>query len=298
MNADGKEIYLVTVTHHSGKPSLLREFEDLPVYWTNWISLSKRVNRIGQDEVPVEQRVPLRMLKDLFEVEEMEPFRGFDRRDKEQYRYFIRDVRPELNKLGLENRGKMHDWTRQKANPSGWRRIVPKYLSIPFVHQDRPPHDENGRPKSKRASVFSVIVDTEEHNVYAGVTFGSQKVPAHRKMLLKHGDEIADECQSQGFEMWIGRNSINNRSVRPERTEDVEEMKDWLSESGKKALAHPDEDNHYRKVRFLRKCTQSDPQKLFESVEDAIEDQIERFLQRDDFVDLPTLVDPDSVVDD
>jgi hypothetical protein len=296
VNAEDEDVHLVVITHHASKPRVIGEFEESPVYWTNWISLSKRLEQVDEKEIEPEQRVPLRMFKDLFEVEDMEPFRGFNHQDKEQYRYFIRDLMPDVNRLGLENRGKLHNWTLDKASPYGYGRIVPKYISIPFVHEDRPPHNNNGRTKSNRVSVFLAVVDTEEHRVYAGVVFGFQNVSGHREMLLEQGDRIAEECKSDGFEMWIGRNSINNRDVPPEKTEQLEEMKSWLSDSGEKmVLADPSEDDEYRSMWFLRECTTSDPENLFESVVDAIDNQRERFLERDEFVGLTSLVDPGTV---
>lgn len=294
---EDEEVYLIAITHHAGKPSIIDRLGGEPVYWTNWISVSKRVKQVDEEEMPAEQRVPLRMLKDLFEVEDMEPFTGFDHQDKNQYRYFIRDLRPELNKIGLENRGKVHTWTQNRANPSGYARIVPKYIPVPFVDEDRPQLNEEGRPRSKRASVFLAVIDTEEHNVYAGVVFGFKQVPGHRRMLREYGEEIVEECHSDGFEMWIGRNSINNRSLPPEKTQDLEEMRRWITEEkeGKRLLEEPDIDNNYRNLWFLRECTGEEPPEMFSSVVEAIEEQKERFLERDDFVKLDSLVAPGTV---
>ncbi|XGI84745.1 hypothetical protein ACEU6E_10540 (plasmid) [Halorutilales archaeon Cl-col2-1] len=293
MNADDQDIYLVTITHHPSKPSIINKLDGDCIYWTNWISVSKRVKQIDEDKLPAEQRIPLQMLKDLFEVENMNPFTGFDHQDKNQYRYFIRDLIPEMNEVGLENRGKVHTWTQNKADPSGYARIVPKYIAVPFVEENRPPLNEEGRPQSKRASVFLTVVDTEEHKVYAGVVFGIMKVPGHRRMLRKNGEEIIKECHSDGFEMWFGRNSINNRSLPPKKTRGLEEMKRWMTEEndGKGLLEDPD----IRKVWFLRECTGEEPPEMFSSIVKTIGEQRERFLKRDDFVKLDSLVAPDTM---
>jgi hypothetical protein len=235
------------------------------------------------------------MLQDLFEVEEMEPFSGFNHRDKMQYRYFARDLRPVLDKLGVENRGKFHNWVQEKTNPSGYARVVPKYVAVPFVRKERPPHNGSGRPASKRASTFLAAVDTERHVVYAGIVFGIANVDGHRRMLLEHSDEIAEAVHAADFEMWVGRNSINNRTVPPEKTSDVDEMREWLSETGKMVLAPSDEDNTYRKVWFVRECNEEAPNDLFESVAEAIREQHELFIESDEFLNQSTLVDPDTV---
>ncbi len=294
-NADGREVHLIAITRTANAPSLIANFESEPVYWTSWFTISKEMERANREQIPAEQRASLQMLQDLFEVENMEPFRGFDHKDKQQYKYFIRDLRPEVNEIDLENRGNIHTWTDESPQPSGGSRISPKYIAIPFVDKNRPDHYEEGRPRSKRASYLLVIVDTELQKVYAGVVFDIQKISKHRKMLIEKGDAIADECHSQGFEMWIGRHSLNNWEVPPEKTQDIVEMKMWLSKTGKKVLAHHDEDDNYRKVWFVKECTNSDPETLFSSVIKGLSEQQKRFLDRNDFVECSTLVDPDSV---
>jgi len=304
LNAGGeKESYLVAITHHANEPSALNRFEDEPVYWTNWISVSKRLEQVDVEELPAEQQVPLRMLKDLFEVEQMEPFTGFDHQDKNQYRYFIRYLRPQMNEIGLENRGEIITSTggsrgsKSKPDPPDWYRIIPKYISIPFVHEGRPSLNEKDRPKIDRASFFLAIVDTEEHRVYAGVVFGVEKVSNHRKLLQEHGTEILEECHSDGFEMWIGRRSINHRDISPEKTRELAEMKKWMTEEkeGKRLLEDPEEDNKYRKVWLVRECTEDDPEELLSSVVDTIDEQKKRFLERDEFVERFSLVAPGTV---
>jgi hypothetical protein len=233
-NAAGRDVHLVAITHHAGEPSVIDRFDSEPISWLNWYTVSQTLKQIDPAEIPPSQRVPLRMLQDLFEVEDMTPFTGFDHQDKQQYRYFIRDLRPKVNRIELENRGNLHTWAEESPTPSGGSRIVPEYIGIPFPHKDRPDHNSEGRPKSKRASVPLVVVDTEAHTVHAGVVFGVQKVPSHRELFLNRGDEIARELHEAGYELWIGRNSINNTKVPIEKTAELDTMSTWLSDTGKK----------------------------------------------------------------
>lgn len=294
-NADGRDVSLVTITHHPGEPSVIDQFDSEPIFWLNWHTVSQTLEQIDSKEISPAQRVPLQMLEDLFEVENMTPFTGFDHHHKRQYEYFIRDLRPEVNRIDLENRGILHTWTQESPEPSGGSRIVPKYVSVPFPHTDRPEHDSEGRPESKRASLPLVVVDAESHTVHAGIVFGVQKVAAHRRLLLEQGNEIAEECHEAGYELWIGRNSINNTIVPPEKTQSLDEMKSWLSDSGKKVLAPPDEDNNYRNVWFLRECEGDDVEGLFDSIVETLADQKGRFIESDQYIETETLVDPETV---
>lgn len=292
-NADEREVHLIAVTHHADAPSVLDEFDDEPVHWLNWISLVKRLHRVNADEIRPEQRVSLQMLRDLFEVEDMEPFTGFDHRDKEQYRYFVRDLRPELETLNLENRGRLHNWIQEKSSPAGYTRIVPKYLEVPFFHESRPTLNENGRPRGKRASKFTVVVDLEEHTVHAGIVFQTNRYDSHRQMLQDHRDTVVEHCHEQDFELWIGRNSINHRSVPPQKTDDPDQMREWLSPTGDAVLPKGDDD--YVRALFLRDCTQGSPQATFEAIRDALAVQKRRFLERDDLLEASTLVTLETV---
>lgn len=294
-NAGSRDVHLVAITHHAGEPSVMDQFDTEPISWLNWYTISQTFEQVDPEEISPAQRVPLQMLQDLFEVEDMTPFTGFDHQDKQQYRYFIRDLRPEVNRIGLENRGILHTWAEESPDPSGGSQIIPKYIGIPFPHKDRPEHNSGGRPKSKRASVHLVVVDTEAHVVHAGVVFGIQKVPSHRELLLRHGDEIAEELHNAGYQMWVGRNSINNTIVPPEKTDQLDTMKAWLSDTGKKVLASPDEDNNYRNVWFLRESKGDDIEQLFESVSESLSDQKQRFIESDQYISTETLADPEKL---
>jgi hypothetical protein len=294
-NADGRTVHLVAITHHATEPELVKQFTEEPVHWTSWSSIAHRVFRIDEASLPSEHRVSIRMLQNLFEVEEMDPFEGFDHRNKSQYRLFIRDIQPEVKTLELEHRGDLHNWTQDKSNPSGYAQILPKYISIPFVHKDRPPHNENGRPQSKRASVFVVIIDTETHQTYAGVVFGIKKIQSHREMLVEHGEELAADYASQGYELWIGRHSINHREIPVERTQALDEMKDWLSTTGKHVLADPEIDNTYRKVWFVKECVGPEPEQLFNSIVEILATEKKRYLTEDAILKTLTLADPNTV---
>ncbi|MWV40059.1 hypothetical protein [Natrialba sp. INN-245] len=294
-NADERYVHLVAITRHASAPSLFDEFDGDPVYWTNWFTIATRLERTDERDVPPAQRVPLRMLRDLFEGEDMEPFSGFDHQDKLQYRYFVRDLRTRVDEIDLENRGKLHTWTTESQDPSGGSRIVPEYIGIPFVDEDRPPHNKAGRPKSKRATVPLVVVDTDRHEVYAGIVFGIQKVSRHRKLLLERGNSIAERYHSNGYEMWIGRNSINNTTVPPEKTRDLDEMQAWLSDTGKKVLAHHDEDDNYRNVWFLRGCSQTDLEELFDAIVRTLREQKAWVIDSDEYLEGSSLSDPSTV---
>ncbi|ERG97692.1 MAG: hypothetical protein J07HQX50_01720 [Haloquadratum sp. J07HQX50] len=295
VNADSRDVHLVAITHHAGRPSVMTQFDSEPISWLNWYTVSQTLTQLDAAEIPSSQQVPVQMLQDLFEIEDMTPFTGFNHQDKQQYRYFIRDLRPEVNRIELENRGNLHTWAEESPTPSGGSRIVPEYIAIPFCHKDRPDHDSGNRPKSKRASVPLVVIDTEAHTVHAGVVFGVQKVPSHRELLLDRGDEIARELHDADYELWIGRNSINNRNVPIEKTSELDTMRTWLSDTDKKVLASPSEDNNYRNVWFLRKCSGEDVEALFESVVKTLADQKRRFIEADKYIAIDTLADPDTV---
>lgn len=289
-NAGDKAVHLVTITHHGTRPSLIDRVAEGSISWTNWISVADNLYHADTDQIAPEQQIPLKMLNDLFEAENMEPFTGFSHQDKEQYRYFIRDIRPGLNEIGLENRGKLHNWTSTRSNPTDWRRIIPRYIDIPFVDEDRPKHNESGRPKSKRASRFAVVIDTERNRVHAGISFQTNKVDSHRKMIQDNKSELIAYTNEQGFEMWISRNSLNQRNVRPKKTDDPEQMQEWLSTSGESLL--PNEDGKYIRVMLIRDCTEPDPGVMFETIVDTLADLRSTFLDEDEFLDQTTLVKP------
>jgi hypothetical protein len=89
--------------------------------------------------------------------------------------------------------------------------------------------------------------------------------------------------------------SLPNTKVPPEKTQSLEEMTDWLSVSGKQVPAHPDEDNNYRKVWFVRHCPASEPEAMFEEIIEALEWQVTQFIERDEFLETASLVDPATV---
>lgn len=291
-NAGERDAILIAITHHGTRPSVVDTFEEEPVYWTNWISVAKNLHQTDEDSIDPEQRVPFRMLNDLFEVEDMEPFTGFNHHDKEQYRYFIRDLQPELDDIGLENRGKLHNWTQEKTSPAGYCRIIPKYIDIPFVEEDRPDHNDSGRPQSKRASRFAVVVDTEEHRVYAGISFQTNRIDSHRQMIQNNRSTIIDYARNQELELWIGRNSLNHRNVPPRKTDEPDKMREWLSTSGDTVLPKGEKD--YIRAMFVRECTQSNPVALFEVVVETLTELRRRFLDQDEFIDSTTLVKPET----
>jgi hypothetical protein len=67
--ADEKNVRLTVITTDTVSPSQLEAFTEDPVDWISWESVAKQVSRMDTDDILAEQRVPLRMLQDLFEAE-------------------------------------------------------------------------------------------------------------------------------------------------------------------------------------------------------------------------------------
>ena len=69
VNADGQEVALFVLTMKTTPVPLLSQFEDEPVYWLSWFTVSRQLRQINEVDLPAEQRPILRMLCDLFEGE-------------------------------------------------------------------------------------------------------------------------------------------------------------------------------------------------------------------------------------
>ena len=282
LNADGRNVALVTVTPHTVAPRILDRFPDVPVYWVSWYAVSRRLRRIDESDLPPEQRPVLRMLRDLFEAEDMHSFTGFDHHDNLQYRYFVRDLRQELAGTGLENREEVHTWTTTDPDPSPWKRLVPKYLDVPFVRASR---DESSG--TKRASYLTVIVDTERHEAYAGIVFNVREVPSHRDFVSERADELIEYAERRGLQLWASMNSLNQWEHEPPRTSDPAEMKQWL-EAGTESSVRVD-GVKFKKAIFVDRCAASDPSKLVREAAETLLELDERFLGSDDIYPQATL---------
>lgn len=282
LNADGRDVMLVAVTPHTTRPAVVDEFADEPVCWTSWTTVSRRLGRIEERDVPAEQRPILRMLNDLFEAEDMHPFSGFDHRDKEQYRYFIRDLRQELQGTELENRGEVHSWTTSDPDPPSYRRIVPKYLEVPFVRGSR-----DGGGTTKRASYLTVTVDTETHEVHAGIAFNVREVARHEEYVDANVDELVDYATEEDLELWASMNSPNQWKLGVPKTDDPAEMRTWLTSGSRNAVRVDDTD--YKKARFVSECPAEDPASLVLAVQERVLAFYEDFLRSDELYPWPTL---------
>lgn len=281
VNADGRDVELVVFTMTTTPPSVLDRFPDEPVYWMSWYTVYRRLRQTPETDVSPEQRPILRMLQDLFEVEDMHPFTGFDHHDKLQYRYFIRDLRQELVGTDLENPGKVHTSTTRDPEPSSWKRLVSKRLDIPFLRESR--EDD----WSRMTSYLTVIVDTETHRVHAGIVFNLREIDAHRDYLAENMDAVLEYVSQEDMEMWASFNSLNQWKAGVATTKDSGEMRSWLEKGSRNAVQVDDTD--YKKAIFLRECTASEPAALVEETKEQLLVLYERFLVSDDLYPWPTL---------
>ena len=281
--SDNQEVKLVAVTPHTTPPRVLKQFADEPVYWVSWTTVSRRLHQISGNDVAPEQRPILRMLKDLFEAEDMLPYTGFDHHDKQQYRLFIRDLRQELVDTELENRGKVHAYTTYDSSPVGYKRLVPKYLDIPFVRESR------GEGKTRSASYLTAIVDTETHEVHSGVVFNVRTVERHRTFVAEHVDELVEYATESGLSLWASMNSLNQWKTPPQSTDDSAEMREWLSTADKEAITV--DGTRFKKAFFVRQCTGDTPEALVQDAKSALLEQFKCILEGDSLYRPQTLAD-------
>lgn len=281
LNAEGRDILLITVTPHTTPPKILDQFEDDPVHWLSWSSISRWLDQIEESDIRAEQRPILRMLQDLFEVEDMHPFTGFDHHDKLQYRYFIRDLRQELVQTELENPGKVNSSTTKDPEPSSWKRLVPKRLDVPFVRESR----EDSWKRTR--SYLTTTLDTETHEVHAGIVFNVREIRSHQDYVADSLEELVEYATNRDLQLWASMNSLNQWKVGVPRTEDPSEMQSWLKNGGKNAVRVDGTD--FKKAIFVNECSASEPADVVQSVKRELLRQFEDFLVSDDLYPDPTL---------
>ncbi|WP_340101774.1 hypothetical protein [Salinibaculum salinum] len=280
-NADGRDVRLVTITPHTTPPGLLDQFEDEPLTWMGWNTVARRISQIEPSEVAPAHRPILKMLQDLFEAEDMHPFTGFDHHDKLQYRYFIRDLRQELVDTEVENPGKIHTSTTKDAEPSQWKRLVPKRLDVPFVVDSR--EDDWKRTRS----YLTVVVDTETHSVHVGIVFNLREVEAHRRYVVERMDDLVEYATERDLELWASMNSFNQWKLGIATTSDPIEMRAWLANGGENTVQAGDTD--YKKAIFVTECRASEPAALVEEAKEELLTLHQDFLVEDDLYEHPTL---------
>ena len=284
VNADGREVALFVVTMHTTPISLLDQFEDEPVYWLSWFTVFRRLRQLDEADLPPEQRPLRRMLCDLFEAEDMHPFTGFDHHDKQQYRYFIRNLRQEVVDTELENCEEVHTWTTTDPDPPSYRRLVPRYLDVPFVRESR---DEDSG--TMRASHLTIIIDTEAHDVYAGVVFNLREVGTHREYVADNADNLVDHAADHGLQLWASMNSLNQWELGVAKTTDLAEMRRWLEGGSDNAVQA--EGTDYKKAMFVRECSAGEPSALVQEAKEALLEFDEQFLSSDKLFERKTLED-------
>jgi len=283
LNADGRKSKLVAVTPHTTRPSVLDDFNEEPVYWLSWLTIARRIQQIDDAELPPEQRPLLRMLQDLFKIEDMHPFKGFNHHDKQQYRYFIRDLRQELLDTELENRGDVHTWTTTNPEPSSWKRLVPKYLDVPFVREDR------GDDSTKRGSSLAVLVDTEAHRVHTGVVFNVREIEAHEEFIANNVDALVEYAAEQELELWASMNSPNQWKLGIAKTSDPAKMRTWLEDGSTTAIKV--DETKFKKARFVRECSASEPAMIVQEVKDNLLSFHDEIIVSNELYPWPTLAD-------
>jgi len=281
LNAEGRDVALVAITHHKTRPSVLSRFDDEPVHWLSWYTVSRRLRQTEEDEVSPEQRPILRMLQDLLESEDMKPFTGFNHQNKEQYRYFIRDLRQEMVDAGIENRGKVHTQTTKNTNPSSWKRIVPKRLDIPFVSNSRD-SDAN-----RLSSYLTATVDTETHDVHVGIVFNVRQVETHQEYVADRAEDLVEYADRRGLKLWASMNSFNHWELGVPETDDPEEMLEWLSNGGSDEVM-VDGDN-FKKAIFVTDISASEPAELIQQTKSELLKFNDDFLFSDDLYPWQTL---------
>ena len=281
LNAEGRDLLLITVTPHTTPPEILERFENDPVHWLSWSDISRRLNHIEESQVRAEQRPILRMLQDLFEGEDMHPFTGFDHHDKLQYRYFIRDLRQELVQTELENPGKVNTSTTKDPEPSSWKRLVPKRLDVPFVRESR--EDTWKRTRS----YLTATVDTETHEVHAGIVFNVREIRSHQNYVAASLDDLVAYAANRDLQLWASMNSFNQWKVGVPRTDDPAEMRSWLEEGNKNAVRVDGTD--FKKAIFVNECSASEPSVVVQNVKTELLRQFEDFLASNDLYPYSTL---------
>lgn len=262
-------------------PEVLDQFEDDPVYWMSWFNIYRQLYQINEDKIRSEQLLPLRMIKDLFEAEDMHPFTGFNHHDKLQYRYFIRDLRNELAQTELENPGKVNSSTTKNSEPNTWQRLVPKRLDIPFVRDSR---EDNWK---RQRSYLTAIVNTETHEVHAGIVFNIREVNNHRDYVADSLEALIEHADERGLQLWASMNSLNQWKVDVPKTEDPAEMRNWLENGSSNAVRVDGTD--FKKAIFVNDCSISEPSTLIQNVKHELLRQFDDFLMSDDLYPWPTL---------
>ncbi|MEA5386751.1 hypothetical protein VB779_06595 [Haloarculaceae archaeon H-GB11] len=281
LNAEGRDVILITVTPHTTPPEILERFENDPVRWLSWSSISQRLSQIKESDIQAEQRPILRMLQDLFEVEDMHPFTGFDHHDKLQYRYFVRDLRQELIQTELENPGKVNTSTTKDSEPSSWKRLVPKRLDVPFFRESR--EDTWKRTRS----YLTTIVDTETHEVHAGIVFNVREIQSHRNYVADSVDDLVEHAADRGLQLWASMNSLNQWKVGVPRTDDPAEMRSWLDNGNKNAVRVDGTD--FKKAIFVNECSASEPSVVVQNAKTELLRQFKDFLVSDNLYPYSTL---------
>jgi hypothetical protein len=281
LNADGRDVALVVITMNTTPVSLLNQFTDEPVYWLSWFTVFRRLHQTDEADIPPEQRPILRMLRDLFEAEDMHPFTGFDHHDKLQYRYFIRDLRQELVGTELENPGKVHTSATKDPEPSAWKRIAPKRIDVPFVRESRE------QEWSRLTSYLTVTVDMETHDVHTGIVFNLREIKTHRDYVNENIDELIEYAAERDMDLWASMNSFNQWKVGIAKTDDPAEMRTWLADGSENAVRADGTD--YKKAIFVRGCSASDPAGLVQEVKQELLELHKQFLISDELYRWPTL---------
>lgn len=281
LNADGRDAILVAVTPHTTPPGVIDRLETEQIRWMSWYTVSRRLRQTDDADVQPEQRPLLRMLQDLFEAEDMHSFTGFDHRDKLQYRYFIRDLRQELVATDLENPGKVHTSTTRDSEPSQWKRLVPKRLDIPFVRTSR---DDDWK---RQRSYLTVTVDTETHDVHAGIVFNLREVESHREYVAKNLDDFVEYAAERNLQFWASMNSFNQWELGIAKTDTPDEIRSWLENGSKNVVRANGTD--YKKAIFVRECSASTPSDLVQGAKEGLLEFYEEFLVDDEMYPWPTL---------
>lgn len=281
LNAEGRDAILIAVTPHTTRPSVMDRFETDPVHWISWSSVSRQLHQIAESDIRSEQRPILRMLQDLFETEDMHPFTGFDHHDKLQYRYFIRDLRQELIQTEIEHPGKVNSATTKESEPSSWKRLVPKRLDIPFIRESR----ENGWKRGR--SYLTATVNTETHEVHAGIVFNLREIESHRNYVADSLDDLIEYAADRDLQLWASMNSLNQWKVDVPRTDVPAEMRSWLESGSKNAVRT--EGTDFKKAIFVNECSDSEPSVVIQNVKDELLRQFDDFLVSDDLHPWPTL---------
>lgn len=281
LNAKGRDVALIVVTMHTTPVALLDRFANEPVHWVSWFTVYRQLHQTNETDVQPEQRPILRMLRDLFEAEDMHPFTGFDHGDKQQYRYFIRDLRQELVGTELENPGNVNTSTTKDPEPSSWKRLVPKRLDVPFVRESR------DGDWSRLTSYLTVVVDTETHDIHVGIVFNVRQVDTHRDFVSDSVDDLVDYATERELELWGSMNSLNQWELGIAQTDDPAEMRAWLTGGSENAVQA--DGTNFKKAIFVREIDGDDPAALVQAAKAELLELHDRFLVDDEQYPYPTL---------